>query len=146
MRGDILKGLCKLTYPNLLKNPLVTIRSLLIISLAIFLLIESQAQNSDRPNVLMISIDDLNDWTGFLDGHPHVLTPNMDKLAKQGRVFANAHCAVPVCSSSRVSVMSGVTATTHGSYEIGPAYQELPALADVPTIQRHFKNLSLIHI
>ena len=68
MRGDILKGLCKLTYPNLLKNPLVTIRSLLIISLAIFLLIESQAQNSDRPNVLMISIDDLNDWTGFLDG------------------------------------------------------------------------------
>ena len=140
MRGDILKGLCKLTYPNLLKNPLVTIRSLLIISLAIFLLIESQAQNSDRPNVLMISIDDLNDWTGFLDGHPHVLTPNMDKLAKQGRVFANAHCAVPVCSSSRVSVMSGVTATTHGSYEIGPAYQELPALADVPTIQRHFKN------
>ena len=64
----------------------------------------------------------------------------MDKLAKQGRVFANAHCAVPVCSSSRASVMSGVAATTHGSYEIGPAYQELPALADVPTIQRHFKN------
>ena len=118
----------------------MTIRSLLIISLASFLLIESQAQNSDRPNVLMIIIDDLNDWTGFLDGHPQVLTPNMDNLAEQGRVFANAHCAVPVCSSSRASVMSGVAATTHGSYEIGPAYQELSALADVPTIQRHFKN------
>ncbi len=118
----------------------MNIRNLLIISLASFLLIESQAQNSDRPNVLMISIDDLNDWTGFLDGHPQALTPHMDKLAKQGRVFANAHCAIPVCSSSRVSVMSGVAATTHGSYELGPAYEELPALTDVPTIQRHFKD------
>ena len=118
----------------------MTFRSLLIISLASFLLIESQAQNSDRPNVLMISIDDLNDWTGFLDGHPEALTPHMDKLAKQGRVFANAHCAIPVCSSSRVSVMSGVAATTHGSYELGPAYEELPALTNVPTIQRYFKD------
>ena len=88
----------------------------------------------------MISIDDLNDWTGFLGGHPQALTPHMDRLAKQGRVFANAHCAIPVCSSSRVSVMSGVAATTHGSYELGPAYEELPALKDVSTIQRHFKD------
>ena len=94
----------------------------------------------ERPNVLMISIDDLNDWTGFLGGHPQVKTPHMDKLANSGRLFANAHCAVPVCSSSRVSVMSGLAATTHGSYEIGPSYQSIPALKDVVTIQRHFKN------
>jgi arylsulfatase A-like enzyme len=94
----------------------------------------------DKPNVLMISIDDLNDWTGFLGGHPQAKTPHMDKLAKQGRIFSNAHCAVPVCSSSRVSVMSGMAATTHGSYEIGPNYIELPALKDVPTIQRYFKD------
>ena len=56
----------------------------------------------------MICIDDLNDWTGFLRGHPDVSTPNMDELAKRGRNFSNAHCAVPVCSSSRVSVMSGL--------------------------------------
>ena len=92
------------------------------------------------PNVLMISIDDLNDWTGFLDGHPDALTPHMDSLAKQGRNFANAHCAVPVCSSSRASVMSGVAATTHGSYEIGPKYEDLPALKEVPTMQRYFKD------
>ncbi|NNJ26380.1 Choline-sulfatase [Planctomycetes bacterium LzC2] len=64
----------------------------------------------------------------------------MDALALRGRSFANAHCAVPVCSASRVCVMSGVAATTHGSYEIGPRYEELPALADVPTIQRYFKD------
>lgn len=95
---------------------------------------------AERPNVLMICIDDLNDWTGFLGGHPQVLTPHMDGLAKRGRNFANAHCSIPVCSASRVSVMSGVAATTHGSYELGPRYEELPALADVPTIQRYFKD------
>ena len=93
-----------------------------------------------QPNVVMICIDDLNDWTGFLRGHPDVSTPNMDELAKRGRNFSNAHCAVPVCSSSRVSVMSGVAPTTHGSYEIGPRYDELPALDDVPTVQRYFKD------
>lgn len=99
-----------------------------------------QSDGTSRLNVLMICIDDLNDWTGFLGGHPEALTPHMDALAERGRSFANAHCAVPVCSSSRASVMSGVAATTHGSYEIGPSYQQLPALTDVPTIQQYFKD------
>ena len=90
---------------------------------------------SSKPNVLFISIDDLNDWVGFMDGHPQTKTPNMDALAKSGRNFTNAHCSVPVCTSSRASVMSGIGPMTHGSYEIGPKYEELPALA-----------LSLIHI
>ena len=92
------------------------------------------------PNIVFIAIDDLNDWTGFLGGHPQAITPNMDALALRGRNFANAHCAVPVCSSSRVSVMSGAAATTHGSYEIGPKYEDLPELNDHPTLQRYFKN------
>lgn len=96
--------------------------------------------NQTSPNVLMICIDDLNDWTGFLGGHQQAITPHMDALAKRGRNFSNAHCAVPVCSASRVSVMSGVAATTHGSYELGPKYEDLPALADVPTMQRYFKD------
>ena len=98
------------------------------------------AEPSARPNVLMICIDDLNDWVGFLGGHPEAITPHMDALARRSRNFSNAHCAVPVCSASRASVMSGVAATTHGSYELGPKYEELPALRDVPTIQRYFKN------
>ena len=101
---------------------------------------DNPSNGAEQPNVVMISIDDLNDWTGFLGGHPDVSTPNMDELAEQGRNFSNSHCAVPVCSSSRVSVMSGVAPTTHGSYEIGPRYDELPALNDVPTMQRYFKD------
>ena len=36
--------------------------------------------------------------------------------------------------------MSGVAATTHGSYELGPRYEQLPALNEVPTLQRYFKD------
>ena len=35
---------------------------------------------SAKPNVLMICIDDLNDWVGFLGGHPQAITPKMDIL------------------------------------------------------------------
>jgi choline-sulfatase len=98
------------------------------------------------PNVLMICIDDLNDWTGFLGGHPQAQTPHMDALARRGMSFTNAHCAVPVCSASRISVMSGLPATTHGSYELGPAYDQLPALRHIPTLQRAFKDQGYLTI
>ena len=39
-----------------------------------------------KPNVLFIAVDDLNDWAGYR-GHPEVLTPNMDRLAKKGLGF-----------------------------------------------------------
>lgn len=93
-----------------------------------------------RPNVLMICIDDLNDWVGFLGGHPDVRTPHMDRLAQKGRNFRNAHCVVPVCSPSRISVMSGLHATTHGSYDLGPTYQSIKALDNAPCMQAYFKQ------
>ena len=49
------------------------------------------SQKKQQPNVVLIVIDDLNDYTGFLGGHPQVKTPNMDALAKNGLVFTNAH-------------------------------------------------------
>ena len=76
--------------------------------------IATGAEPSRKPTVLMISIDDLNDWTGFLGGHPEALRPHMDALAERGRNFTNAHCAVPVCTSSRVSVMSGLAPVDAG--------------------------------
>ncbi len=95
---------------------------------------------AQRPNVLMICIDDLNDWVGHLGGHPDAQTPQMDALAAQGRVFSNAHCSVPVCSASRISILSGLHATTHGSYELGPNYHSIERLRNVPTIHRYFKD------
>ena len=50
-----------------------------------------------QPNVLFISFDDLNDWTGCLSGHPQTITPNINRLAKKGVLFTNAHCADTMC-------------------------------------------------
>ncbi len=49
---------------------------------------------ASKPNVLFIAIDDLNDWVGHLGGHPDVKTPNLDRLARRGVSFANAHCEI----------------------------------------------------
>ena len=48
---------------------------------------------AEKPNVLFIAIDDLNDWIGVMGGHPQALTPNFDRLAASGMLFTNAHCA-----------------------------------------------------
>ena len=38
-----------------------------------------------KPNVLFISVDDLNDWVGCLGGHPQTKTPNLDRFAASSR-------------------------------------------------------------
>ena len=60
-----------------------------------------------RPNVLFIGVDDLNDWAGCLDGHPQIKTPNIDRIARRGMLFTNAHCAAPACNPSRAALFSG---------------------------------------
>ncbi|MBL8295024.1 MAG: sulfatase-like hydrolase/transferase, partial [Bryobacterales bacterium] len=56
---------------------------------------------SRRPNVLFVSVDDMNDWVGCLGGYPGVQTPNIDRLARRGVLFRSAHCASPLCNPSR---------------------------------------------
>ena len=64
----------------------------------------------------MISIDDLNDWVGVMQGHPNAKTPNIDALANRGTLFTNAHCQTPLCGPSRASIMSGLRPSTSGIY------------------------------
>lgn len=70
----------------------------------------------EQPNILFIAIDDMNDWTGFLGGHPETITPNMDKLAKKGVNFTNAHTSAPGCSPSRNALLYGVQPFNSGLY------------------------------
>ena len=53
-------------------------------------------QEDKKPNVLLIAVDDLNDWIGVLGGHPQVKTPNIDALAREGIVFEQAFSCCPV--------------------------------------------------
>jgi arylsulfatase A-like enzyme len=75
-----------------------------------------QASAVEKPNVLMIVLDDMNDWLGVMGGHPQARTPNMDRLASEGVLFLNAHANVGVCSPSRASFMSGIHPLTSGCW------------------------------
>jgi hypothetical protein len=56
-----------------------TMRIVWVVIVTVALLITGCTQAlKPKPNVLFISIDDLNDWTGALKGHPQVITPNLD--------------------------------------------------------------------
>jgi arylsulfatase A-like enzyme len=69
-----------------------------------------------KPNVLFIAIDDLNDYVNCMNGSIKVPTPNIDKLASQGTLFTNAHCQAPICGPSRASVMTGLHPSSSGIY------------------------------
>ena len=72
---------------------------------------------NQKYNFLFIAIDDLNDWTGFLGGHPQTLTPNMDKLADESIVFEKAYCAASLCNPSRAALLTGYRPSSSGVYE-----------------------------
>jgi arylsulfatase A-like enzyme len=92
------------------------------------------------PNVLLIAIDDLNDWVGCLGGHPQVKTPYFDRLARRGTLFANAHCQAPLCNPSRTSILTGLRPSTTGVYALLPGFRSVPALKDRTTLIQFFKG------
>lgn len=96
------------------------------------------AEGGKRPNVLFISIDDLNDWVGCLRGHPDVKTPNLDRFVERGMLFTRAYCAAPVCNPSRAAIMSGIRPSTSGVYTNAMPWRESPVLADAVTLPQHF--------
>lgn len=91
---------------------------------------------AEKPNVLFIAIDDLNDWIGKLGGHPRTLTPNINRLADRGVLFTNAHCAAPACNPSRAALMTGVAPYRSGVYMNRQPWK--PALKDRITLPQHF--------
>jgi arylsulfatase A-like enzyme len=99
-------------------NKMITKYILSLGAIVAFLGLVSGAQATEpvRPNVLMICIDDMNDWVGFLDGHPQSKTPNMDQLAAKGVNFTRAYCTSPGCSPSRNALLFGVEPYHSGLY------------------------------
>ena len=94
----------------------------LIIFLALTLLIPALActhktgaeSAKKRPNVIILFSDQHNKKTMGFEGHPDVITPNLDKLANEAVVFDRAYCTVGVCVPSRSSLMTGLMPRTLG--------------------------------
>ncbi|WP_325176383.1 sulfatase [Pelagicoccus mobilis] len=95
--------------------------------------------SAKKPNVLLIAVDDLNDWIGALNGHPDTKTPNIDRLARRGTLFSNAHCQAPICNPSRTSLMFGMRPSTTGFYDNKPNSAQTPRFYNRHvSMPRHF--------
>ncbi len=117
------------------------IRPAIILATAVVLAATSlsgAAQTTTRPDVLFISIDDLNDWVGPLGGHPQAKTPNMDRLAEQGMVFTNAYAPAMLCNPSRAAIMTGIPPSSSGVYDNQTDWRITARLKDIPTLPRYF--------
>ncbi len=99
---------------------------------------QTEQASANRPNVISISVDDMNDWVGCLKGYPGVHTPNIDALAKRGVLFNDAHCTSPICNPSRTSIMTGKRPSTTGIYNNNQYWK--PVLPDTVTMPMFFKQ------
>ena len=69
------------------------------------------------PNILVISLDDMNDWIGPMGGHPQAQTPNLDSFAEEAVTFRRAYTVSPSCNPSRTAMFSGKAPWVTGLYE-----------------------------
>jgi arylsulfatase A-like enzyme len=113
--------------------------TVLCIAVIGFLMVLNSAHADTQPNVLFIAVDDLNDWIGCLGGNPDTKTPNMDRLAARGMLFANTCCAAPACIPSRSALMTGVKPADSGLYSnMNGEFRQFLDLKKAETIPQYF--------
>ena len=109
--------------------------SLCLFSLSVVGLLGESSKAADRPNVLMILVDDLKPAMGCY-GDKIAVTPHMDRLASQGMRFDLAYCNQAVCAPSRFTLMLGAHSTSTGLYGLGSQLREI--LPNAITLPQYF--------
>jgi len=99
---------------------------------------QATSSAAEKPNILFIALDDLNDWVGCLGGHPQAKTPNLDRFAASGVLFNNAHCPAPACNPSRTSIFTGISPHVSGMYTNGQDMRLV--LPDAELIPKYFSR------
>ena len=113
------------------------VRRLLVLIAA---LTATGASAQEQPDVLFITLDDLNDWIGVLGGHPQAKTPNIDRLAARGMTFTNAHSPSALCNPSRTAILTGLRPSTSGMYGNDPDWRTVDVFDGLATLPRHFRT------
>ena len=108
-------------------------KSLLVLICA--LVVSSSCQSAERPNILFIAVDDLRPELGCY-GSEIAVTPHLDALAADGRLFNRAYCQQAICRPSRASLMTGTRPETTGLFHNYVSLRELQP--DILTLPEHF--------
>ncbi len=87
-----------------------------------------------RPNILFLFSDQHHAGVLGCAGHPHAVTPHLDRLAEEGVRCTQAYAQNPICTPSRVCYLSGQYAHNHGIYGL----EGYPPAA--PSLLEHFKT------
>lgn len=94
-----------------MKTSLIQMRLLLILILfgiSSCMFKDQKVESKKDPNIVFILVDDLGySDVGYMGNKDGLNTPNIDQLAKNGMVFNQAYAAAPVCSPTRVSILTG---------------------------------------
>jgi iduronate 2-sulfatase len=114
-------------------------RAMRFLPVLVFLFTLGTASSADKPNVLFILCDDLNDYVGALGGHPQVKTPNLDRLFASGVSFTQAHSNIPICAPSRASLFTGLHAHTSRNFGVDN-WDENAVLKNNRTMMDHFRE------
>ncbi|HSR52525.1 MAG TPA: sulfatase [Acidobacteriota bacterium] len=96
------------------------------------------AEALERPNIIMIVVDDLR-WDEMgVAGHPYLETPHIDRLAAEGAYFSKAFHTVPLCSPNRATILTGQYPSRHGIIDNVSRARASHRLETFPrAIQRH---------
>jgi len=97
------------------------------------------ADRKRRPNVVMVVIDDLNDYVTGMGGHPQAKTPHMAKLAASGVRFRRAYSNNPVCAPSRASFFTGIYPHTSRLIHFGKWFEN-EVLINSKMLPEHFRD------
>jgi N-sulfoglucosamine sulfohydrolase len=86
---------------------------------------------ADRPNVLLITADDMNwDSLGCFGSPVQGVSPNLDKLASQGVRFEQAYVTIAICQPCRASIMTGRYPHTSGALGFDKINKDVPTMPE----------------
>jgi arylsulfatase len=103
-----------------------------------------KSKSDKKPNVILLFADQHHKKVMGFEGHPDVLTPNLDKLAQESVVFDRAYCATGICSPSRTALMSGLYSRTLGLLSNSERTSVIKEVVSLPTLfkQNNYKTFA----
>lgn len=102
------------------------IRTSFVATFLAFHFVFAVAKAADRPNIVVVLCDDLGYGDLECYGHPHIKTPHLNALAEDGIRLTSCYSAAPVCSPSRVGLLTGRSPNRAGVYDWIPSANNKP--------------------